>query len=201
METTTINGIVPFGVDTIQYKATRHHYCGFYSTILLSGIVNNVVIVDGDRYDVSNETVLDWAYDGIDTILTEKRIVYSNKPWLLHEPIYNVNMEIIGIVLQNYTHDADKYVYLVQDGYNLYSNLLSNVNLIVREKTKPIAYADQLFDTKKELFEYLNTTNLNKETGKYGAILYHQNSKNAQLMLHFDGKQLSNSHLRKNIFI
>ncbi|AAM70257.1 hypothetical protein [Phthorimaea operculella granulovirus] len=188
--------LVPFG--QIQYKSTHHHYCGFYSLTVLAEIVDNTVVVNGKLYTVSDETAIDWAYDGIDTIISEKRLVYTNNVWPLNAPIYNIEHQIVGIVTRGIeTTDGDN-CYAVQDGFRLLNIHLSNVNLLVREKRKPIVYADQQFDTKQELNVYL-TKNKSADS-KYGAIMYHTNKLNAQLVLFAKGHQISNIHLRKKIF-
>lgn len=191
--------IVPFGVSSVSnLKTTHHHYCGFYSLHLLAGIVNDLVVVNGKEYQVSEETVIDWAYDGVDTIVAEKRLVYSDVPWKLHDPIFNTDGDVVGLVGSPLLAYNGDYCYAVQDAFKYYNNHLSNVNLVVKEKTAAIAYADRQFETKKELKEYLeNETDRSKG---YGAILYHTGKKNAQLILYRDGVQLSNSHLRKNVF-
>ncbi|AKN80795.1 acetyltransferase-like protein [Diatraea saccharalis granulovirus] len=188
--------LVPFG--RVQFKRTHHHYCGFYSLQQLSSIVDDKVVVNGKEYEVTGETAIDWAYDGVDTIVAEKRLVYSKEEWPLHGVIYNINEEIVGLVGQGVkTADGD-YCYAIQDGFNLYTNHLSNINLIVREKNKLIAYADKEFDDKNELIKYLDNTK--GGGGEVGAILYHKNKKQAQLILYQSGVQLSNTHLRKSVF-
>jgi hypothetical protein len=189
--------LIPFGNDTRQYKDTHHHYCGFFSLTLLACIVDDTVVIDGKQYPVSDETAIDWAFDGEDTIVTEKRLLYTERALRLHTPIFNVHNELVGLVLRGYiTNDSD-HCYAIQDGFKLYNNHLSGMNLVVREKRKPIAYADQQFDTKAELCVYLRAP---KHPNPTSAILYHSARKNAQLMLYRDGVQFSNSQLRKNVF-
>ncbi|QOD40021.1 acetyltransferase [Matsumuraeses phaseoli granulovirus] len=192
--------LIPFGDNTKSYKATHHHYCGFYSLYTLDHIVDDFVAIGRKKYKVSDETVIDWAYDGVDTIVSEKRLVYSKEEWPLHSLIHNIYGQILGIVTRGYLDSDDQYCYAVHNGYALYNNHLSDTNLIVREKTKPIVYADQQFDTKRELLHYLDTLNSGQTSGESGAILYHTNRKHAQLVLYRDGKQLSNCHLRKPLY-
>ncbi|ABC61182.1 unknown [Choristoneura occidentalis granulovirus] len=192
-----MEALVPFGVNNISLKQTHHHYCGFYSLNILASIINNVVIIDNIHYEVSNDTAIDWAFDGEDTIITEKRLLYTNADLPLYATIFNLNHDIVGMVLRGIQTSDGKYCYALQDGFRLYNNHLSNVNLIVREKQKIIAYADRQFDNKQELVDYLNNDEEHKNSG---AILYHTNTKNAQLILYKKGLQISNCHLRKTIY-
>lgn len=190
--------LIPFGINTIQYKSTHHHYCGFYSLYILSNIVDKTVVVDGKQYEVSEDTMIDWAFDGQDTIVTEKRLLYTHQELPIHAPIYNINNDLVGIVLRGMVSKDGDYCYAIQDGFTLYNNHLSGTNLVVREKTKPIVYADHQFDTKNELQTYLECAQ--KRKSDVEAILYHTSGCNAQLMIYKDGVQWSNSQLRKKVF-
>lgn len=192
-----MQSIVPFGYDTLKYKNTHHHYCGFYSLNVLAEIIDNIVVVWGKQYIVSEETAIDWSYDGKDTIVAEKRLVYSRREWPLHSLIYNINHEIVGLVTPGINTTDDDYCYAVQDGFKLYNNHLSNINLIVREKVKLIVYADQQFKNKQDLLLYIEKPTSNNS----GSILYYSGNKsNAQLVIYCNGFQISNSQLRKKIF-
>lgn len=181
-----------------MYKDTHHHYCGFFSLSILSNIIDSTLVIDGKQYRVSEDTAIDWAYDGRDTIVTEKRLLYTERALKLHSPIYNVNNQLVGIVLRGIVTKDGDYCYAVQDGFKLYNSHLSNINLVVREKTQLIAYADQQFDNKNELLHYINKGN--KRQSQPEAILYHSGGRNAQLVVYKDGVQWSNTHLRKNIY-
>nr|ADO85481.1 unknown [Pieris rapae granulovirus] len=196
-----MESLAPFGYNKVSFKQTHHHYCGFYSLNILANIIDNVVVVNGKQYPVSDETAIDWAYDGVDTIVCEKRLVYTEREWPLHTLIYNINNQIVGLVTRGVQLSTQEYCYAVQDGFNLYNNHLTGMNLIVREKKKLIAYADREFDNKSELKIYIEETQKkNCNILSYGAILYHVNKKNAQLILHNNGVQISNSQLRKSVF-
>ena len=197
------SSLVPFGGNTtLHLKQTHHHYCGFFSLHVLATIIDNVVVIDGQQYTVSEDTAIDWAFDGEDTIVTEKRLLYTDEELPLHSPIFNIENKLVGLVLRGVqTLDGD-WCYAIQDGFTAQNFHLSNIVLVVREKRKLISYADQQFDTKPELLEYIDgvkrklyTTNLN-----HGAILYHVHKKNAQLVVFQDGVQIMNCHLRKSVY-
>ncbi|AIS92057.1 hypothetical protein [Erinnyis ello granulovirus] len=196
------SSVVPFGDNTFPIKQTHHHYCGFYSVQVLATIINNVVVVNGKQYNVSDETAIDWAFDGEDTIVTEKRLLYTDEELPLHAPIYNIDHQLVGIVLAGMQTTDGDYCYAIQDGFKSLNIHLSNMNLVVREKRKMACYADQQFDTKQELVDYINNRRRIDEMGDsdHGAILYHVNKKNAQLVVFQNGLQVINCHLRKKVF-
>lgn len=197
------SSLVPFGGNTtLHLKQTHHHYCGFFSLHLLATIIDNVVVIDGQQYTVSDDTAIDWAYDGQDTIVTEKRLLYTDDELPLHSPIFNIENELVGLVLRGIqTLDGD-WCYAIQDGFTAQNFHLSDVNLVVREKRRLISYADRQFDTKPDMLDYIDGVKRQLYTTSltYGAILYHVHKKNAQLVIHQNGLQIVNCHLRKNVY-
>jgi hypothetical protein len=195
---TVVPSLVPFnGIASSVYKSTHHHYCGFYSLYIMATIIDGVVVIGGKQYKVSEETAIDWAYDGQDTIITEKRLLYTRDFLEAHSLIYNVDHQIVGILLSGMATKDGDFCYAIQDGFKLYNNHLTGTNLIVREKIKPIVYADRQFDNKEELLKYLEKG----AAGRRGAILYHTAGQNAQLVLYDEnGINYSNSHLRRRVF-
>ncbi|AAS82681.1 ORF57 [Agrotis segetum granulovirus] len=196
MNHSTVPSLVPFDGSSL-YKSTHHHYCGFYSLFILAPIIDDTVVVDGKQYKLSEENAIDWAYDGTDTIITEKRLLYTEHPLEPNTLIYNVNHEIVGILLRYMVTKDGEYCYAIQDGFKLYNNHLTDTNIVVREKKKLIVYADQQFDTKEDLMKYLKE---GKKSAGRGAILYHKGGRDAQLVLYENGRNLSNSHLRRRVF-
>lgn len=202
------SSLVPFaGNTTLHLKQTHHHYCGFFSLHVLATIIDNVVVINGRQYTVSEDTAIDWAFDGVDTIVTEKRLLYTEESLPLHSPIYNIENNIVGLVLRGYVTTDGDWCYAIQNGFTAQNFHLSNNNLVVREKRKLISYADQQFDTKQKLVEYLeglknhdkDSFNIHKNLNT-GAILYHVHKKNAQLVVYQNGIQILNCHLRKNVY-
>ncbi|UYE99013.1 MAG: hypothetical protein [Betabaculovirus sp.] len=202
------SSLVPFGGNTtLHLKQTHHHYCGFFSLHLLATIIDNVVVIDGQQYTVSDDTAIDWAYDGQDTIVTEKRLLYTDDELPLHSPIFNIENELVGLVLRGIqTLDGD-WCYAIQDGFTAQNFHLSDVNLVVREKRRLISYADRQFDTKPDMLDYMDgfkrqfkdSFNIHNYINN-GAILYHVHKKNAQLVIYQNGLQILNCHLRKNVY-
>ncbi|UXX41861.1 hypothetical protein [Psilogramma increta granulovirus] len=198
------SSLVPFGGNnTLRLKQTHHHYCGFFSLDVLATIIDDVVVIDDKQHTMSNSTAIDWAFDGEDTIVTEKRLLYTNEELPLHSPIFNIENKLVGLVLRGVQTLDNKWCYAIQDGFTGQNFHLSNVDLVVREKRKLISYADKQFDTKHDLVKYIDSVKnkLNSNDIKnYGAILYHVNKKNAQLVLFQNGVQFLNCHLRKSIY-
>lgn len=192
--------IIPFGVrGSSRYKATHLHYCGYYSNTLLAHIVQNVVVVENENFVVSENTAIDWAYDGHDTIITEKRLVYTIKEWPIHTPIYNIHKQLVGIVTYGVQQSSKTYCYAIQDGFRLFNCHLSNLCLVVREKTKKFVYADKQFDMKEDLVRYVHSL-LPSYYDANGAILYHTKKFDTQLVLHQGNQQISIIQLRRPIF-
>lgn len=213
VESTVVNNydsIVLMYADNVNHTAdvknTYHHYCGFYSKYVLPSICSsNEVMIDNTVYTVSNDRVIDWFYDGIDTIVTEKRLLYTDDELPDGLVIYNNDsnkslQRPVGVICGGHSG-----VYPIQDGFKLFNLHLSNVRVSAQLKTKIIAYADRQFDSKSQLVHYLNElkcTNNDKCTKELrSTIFYKNNSKESQLTVSDgNGQQLLNMHFRLPVF-
>nr|UYX49688.1 acetyltransferase [Darna trima granulovirus] len=167
--------LIPFGSNTLCCKRTHRQYCGFYSLEKLSCIYDDTVVVNGKQYWVSDDIVIDWAYDGLDTIVSQKRLVYTRQRWILHDPIYNINNCLVGLVTRGTVSNND-YVYALHDGDKLQSFQFFDTNLIVRDE----AYLDNNLDN--------------------GAIMYHNNKYATKLVVYKDNAPICCTYFGNKIF-
>lgn len=184
-----------------ELKGRCHHYCGFFSDKLLSPIQSDATVRIGDiEYKVEG-TVLDHAFDGEDSIITEKRIVKvenqddDNGAHLYDGAVVRNSLDqIVGLL----TVRGDYR--LVQDAFKLFNVHLSRTKVTVQEKTKMIAYADRQFDTKLELVEYIASKD--HKTGHDGCVIYHRKGgADAQIVTYRNGLQNLNIHTRQTLAI
>lgn len=197
-----------FALATASIKATHHHYCGFYSDMVLPSFNGSTVSVNNKYYTVSNDLVIDWAYDGQDTIVTFKRAMYTEDCIPLGSLITQ-NGKILGAIVrrsykateertwdggQHCTFIKTRAYYPIQDGFRFINVHLTGCDLQLVEKTKPIAYANRQFDTKEQLVSYLASPSRDS-----GAIMYHTNGQNAQMIVYVNGLNIINQHFRAPI--
>lgn len=185
-------------------KTSHHHYCGFYSRAVLPEI-HGPVEVNGKTYNVTREPVVDWAYDGIDTIVTVKERLYTDDD-LPHGSLIHHNSRLVGAIVRKAVArtvtwmwdggaenavPVDRQYYPIQNGFKHLNVHISGHEVLPELKTKPIVYAARQFDSKPALLEYLK--NPADETG---ARMYHQCTNNAQLVVYHKGINIINMHLR-----
>lgn len=184
----------------LALKENNHHYCGFFSDVVLPGIINDLVVINNLTYVFSNKFEFEIAYDGIDSIITLKKQFYIKDATKLSrgDLIYNTDQQVIGLVTHIYMdHDGQHYV-LVQDGFKYLNIHITDSQVEIINKTRLIAYAGQQFDTKQQLIQYINAKN-KTASGKIHHVIYHQNYKNVQYITHLNGVNISNMQLRYNI--
>lgn len=176
--------------DNQELKNTHHHYCGFYSKTVLPPLTATVKIL-GKVYEVSKDLIYDIATSGKDTILTLKNTIQTKDDIPIGTRVYTSAGKLCSMITSKID---DKY--LIQNGFKNINLHLTNLKVNFQTKVKNICYADKQFTTKEELVRYLES---DKPKTELQATVYHRDNNEAQLVIHKDGINIVNQHLRHRI--
>jgi hypothetical protein len=178
--------------NNTELKKTHHHYCGFYSKKILPEIDGPVKIMDKIYY-FTKELIMDVKRSANDVIMTLKNVIETTDEIKIGTLVKDMQNRIVSVVT---TKIDNKY--LIQNSFKHLNIHLSNTSLQFQTKVKPICYADKQFVTKEELVDYLNKPNKTKTP--VTATVFHRDRKQAQLIVHKDGHNILNQHIRHAIY-
>lgn len=178
------------------HKTTMHHYCGFYSTHVLPGIlIDGRVVVNEKSLPFTGIMMADAQSDKIDVHVTIKKLYFVDKSQAsVGDIIKNTDGQIIGKITSVFLYNERRAI-LVQDAFKNINIHFNDAKLSVVNKVKPIIYAGRQFSTKDELVKYLQTT-VEEEDDNYYVTVAYDATTNTQVSFHRKGKQFSNTHLR-----
>lgn len=180
------------------YKSDFHHYCGYFSDVVLPTLcIDDRIVLRGKQFPFSGVYLIDSQTDGIDTIINNKKLFYiDNNTVSVDDNVYNTKQQLVGKVTNLFYYNGRRAI-LLQDGFKHLNIHLTNLKVSVVNKSSPIAYAGRMFQTKLQLIQYLAELNTSDHIVK--ATLYHVNGTSAQLIVHCNGLNISNTQLRSGI--
>lgn len=155
------------------------------------------IVLNGKQFPFSGTFLIDFQYDGLDTILNNKKLFYVDNNYVsVGDDVFNTKQQVVGKVIQIIEYQGRKAI-LLQDGFKYLNIHLSNIKINVINKLLPIAYAGRVFQTKLELTNYLAEPKI--IDNKIKATMYHVNGTASQLIIYSNGMNISNIQLRSSI--
>ncbi|AHJ14798.1 hypothetical protein [Inachis io cypovirus 2] len=184
--------------ETAFLAKTRHHYTGFYSKHILKPVPSDgIVMVNDTPYKTGSvKKVANAQKNGESTIITFEPCLFTTDNLPAGSIVKDAEGGEYGMITSHYEAFNKRKAYPIQNAFE-YPSIMVSVPCEHRVKEKLMAYADKQFDKKGDLVAYIESLGPKPDIG---AIIYTDKyNKNPQLVVHANGHQIINMHLRKRI--